>query len=313
MNLAQELNDWGPEALANRPKPPTLQESQAYCKRLSRSNYENFVVVGVFTPPALRPAFEAIYGYCRWADDLGDETGSIETSSKLLRWWLQQLDSIYQINPAAPPAHPVFIALKPVVEQFQIPIKPFQDLVSAFQQDQVVTHYKTHEQLVDYCERSANPVGELVLRLFHAATPENLILSNDICTALQLANFWQDVARDLDKNRVYLPSETLANFGLNEADLAQKPASPEFREMLAEQVAQTRAMFQRGYPLTKNLNGRARLAIKLFHDGGVATLDAIESVNYDVLTKRPKVGKIKQLKMMIKILSESLIRSRSLR
>ena len=306
MNLAHELAKWGPTALAQMPLPPTLAQAQAYCRQLARSHYENFVVVGLFTPPALRPAFDAIYGYCRWADDLGDETGDTRQSEALLTWWLAQLDEIYhQTGP--PPKHPVFIALQPVVKQFQIPQKPFQDLVSAFLQDQHVTRYQDLAQLSDYCARSANPVGELVLRLFGAATPENLAMSNDICTGLQLANFWQDVSRDLLKNRVYLPQGSLQRFGLTEADLTKTPASKAFRQMLAEEVAATQSLFDRGEPLTRKLPGRAGLALRLFHAGGVATLSAIRRVDYDVLTSRPRLGKIKQLGLMCKIIGRTII------
>jgi len=306
MNLTQELANWGPAALARQATPPTLATAQDYCRRLARSHYENFVVVGVFTPAALRPAFEAIYGYCRWADDLGDETGDTHQSEELLAWWLHQLDALY--NPHADrPRHPVFIALEPVVAQFQIPRKPFEDLVSAFMQDQKITRYQDLAQLTDYCARSANPVGELVLRLFGAATPENLAMSNDICTGLQLANFWQDVSRDLDKNRVYLPADSLSRFALTEADLTKKPASKAFRQMLSEEVARTQALFDRGEPLTRKLHGRAGLALRLFHAGGVATLDAIRRADYDVLTRRPRIGKIKQLGLMLKIMGRSVI------
>lgn len=307
MNLNKELAQWGPITLPTLTSPPSLAEAQAYCRRLSRSHYENFVVVGLFTPPALRTAFEAIYGYCRWADDLGDETGDTAISNQLLDWWLVQLDEIYDQN-APPPRHPVFIALKPVVTQFHIPQKPFRDLVSAFQQDQRVTRYDSFDQLVNYCERSANPVGELVLRLFDAACDENLAMSNQICTALQLANFWQDVSRDLDKNRVYIPAESLARHGLTEADLRQTPASPAFRAMLAEEVARPQQLFNLGEPLTKKLKGRAGLALKLFHAGGVATLEAIRSVDYDVLTRRPRLGKMKQVGLMLRILAQSLFK-----
>ena len=174
-------------------------------------------------------------------------------------------------------------------------------------QDQKITRYQDLAQLTDYCARSANPVGELVLRLFGAATPENLAMSNDICTGLQLANFWQDVRRALDKNRVYLPADSLSRFALTEADLTKKPASKAFRQMLSEEVARTQALFDRGEPLTRKLHGRAGLALRLFHAGGVATLDAIRRADYDVLTRRPRIGKIKQLGLMLKIMGRSVI------
>jgi squalene synthase HpnC len=306
MNLAEELRLWGPEALELRPDPPSLDDARRYCRRLARSHYENFVVVGLFTPPKLRPAFEAIYGYCRWADDLGDETGDTQRSEALLDWWLRQLDGLYRAD-APRPKHPVFVALEPVVKAHGIPRKPFEDLVSAFLQDQKVTRYETRERLVDYCRRSADPVGELVLHLFGAATPENLAMSADICTGLQLANFWQDVVRDLDKGRIYLPQASLADRGLTEVDLRSPPASAQFRRMLAEEVAWTRTLFDRGKPLIRALPGRFGLALRLFHAGGIAVLDAIEAQEYDVLTARPRIGKMKRLRLMARCLAESLI------
>ena len=309
MKLDQELREWGPDAISRRVAPPSLAESQDYCRQLARSHYENFVVVGLFTPPQLRPAFEAIYGYCRWADDLGDETGDTLESLYLLNWWMEQLDGLYQPD-ASSPRHPVFVALKPVVEHFGIPRKPFEDLVSAFCQDQSKTRYGTFEELVDYCARSANPVGELVLRLFGEATPEKIAMSNDICTGLQLANFWQDVSRDLEKGRIYLPQESLDHYGVDSADLLKTPATQPFRDMLAAEVQRTRSLFDRGEPLARLLPGRVGMAIKLFHAGGVATLDAIEKSGFDVLTRRPRVGKMTQMRLMARIACGSLLSRR---
>lgn len=306
MQLENELKLWGPEALARQAERPSLVGSLDYCRRLSRSHYENFVVVGVFTPPHLRTAFEAVYGFCRWADDLGDETGSPEKSVELLAWWKQQLEELY--TPDAPePRHPVYVALKPVVKQFHLPIKPFSDLISAFEQDQWKTRFANRLELADYCTRSANPVGELVLRLFGEASEENLAMSNGICTGLQLANFWQDVARDLVKGRVYLPRESMEKYGVSEGDLARVPASDAFRRMLAEEVAVTRTLFDSGRALTEKLGGRVGLALRLFHAGGVATLDAIENCGFDVLTRRPRVGKMTQAGLMARILAGSLL------
>jgi squalene synthase HpnC len=305
MNLEQELGQWGPEALASRSGPPSIDESRRYCRQLATSHYENFIVVGLFTPPRLRPAFEAVYGYCRWADDLGDETGDRDRSERLLAWWSQQLDDLYR-HDAPAPRHPVFVALSPVVREFEIPQRPFADLVSAFVQDQHVTRYETREGLVDYCRRSADPVGELVLRLFRAATPENLAMSASICTGLQLANFWQDVSRDLAIGRIYVPADDMARHGVTEADLRTAPASPAFRRMLADEVAWTRSLFDQGKPLTTALPGRFGLALRLFHAGGVATLDAIEGQDYDVLTRRPRIGKMMRAKLMARAFADSL-------
>ena len=305
MNLEQELELWGPEALQRQTAPPSPEQARAYCHRLATSHYENFIVVGLFTPPRLRPAFEAVYGYCRWADDLGDETGDPEASERLLTWWIDQLDDLYR-DKAPPPRHPVFVALAPVIRQYAIPRQPFADLVSAFVQDQHVVRYETREQLVDYCRRSADPVGELVLRLFGAATPENLAMSASICTGLQLANFWQDVSRDLDIGRIYVPQSAMTEHGVTEDDFRNAPASPEFRRMLAAEVAWTRTLFDIGKPLTKALPGRFGLALRLFHAGGVATLDAIEARNFDVLTRRPRIGKMMRVRLMAKALLDSV-------
>lgn len=305
MNLAQELEQWGPEALQRQSAPPSPEKARAYCHALATSHYENFIVVGLFTPPLLRPAFEAIYGYCRWADDLGDETGDRAASETLLAWWLSQLDDLYRDN-APPPRHPVFVALAPVIERYAIPRQPFADLVSAFVQDQHVVRYETREQLVDYCRRSADPVGELVLRLFGAATPENLAMSASICTGLQLANFWQDVGRDLAIGRIYVPQTAMTEHGLTEADFRIAPASNAFRRMLAGEVAWTRTLFDQGKPLTQALPGRFGLALRLFHAGGVATLDAIEAADFDVLTRRPRIGKMLRVRLMARALFDSL-------
>jgi len=305
MNLKNELRQWGPEAAAARAAPPTLNDARLYCRRLARSHYENFVVVGLFTPPALRPAFEAVYGYCRWADDLGDETGDPAQSERLLAWWLDQLEDLYRPHTPAP-RHPVFVALEPVVREFDLPKRPFADLVSAFVQDQHVTRYATRDELADYCRRSADPVGELVLRLFRAATPEHLAMSSSICTGLQLANFWQDVSRDLAIGRIYVPAADLAAHEVTEADFGLVPASPAFRRLLADEVAWARSLFDHGQPLTRALPGRFGLALKLFHAGGVATLDAIEAQDYDVLTRRPRIGKISRLGLMGRALVDSI-------
>lgn len=305
MNLAQELAQWGPEALRRQIAPPSLDQARAYCHDLATSHYENFIVVGLFTPPGLRPAFEAVYGYCRWADDLGDETGDRTASETLLAWWLDQLDDLYRDH-APPPRHPVFVALAPVIERYEIPRQPFADLVSAFVQDQHVVRYETREQLVDYCRRSADPVGELVLRLFGAATPENLAMSASICTGLQLANFWQDVSRDLEIGRIYVPQTDMAAHRVTEADFRRPPASIDFRRMMASEVAWTRTLFDHGKPLTTALPGRFGLALRLFHAGGVATLDAIESQFFDVLTRRPRIGKMMRIRLMAQVLFDSM-------
>ncbi|MGE3820158.1 MAG: squalene/phytoene synthase family protein, partial [Isosphaeraceae bacterium] len=193
----EDLAQYGPDA----PFSGSVEEARAYCARLAASHYENFHVVTWLTPRSLRPAFASLYAFCRWSDDLGDEVGDPSRSRELLAWWRDELRGLYHGRTR----HPVMTALAPTVAEFDIPIDPFLDLISAFEQDQVVTDYATYEQLLDYCARSADPVGRLVLRLARAHTPENVALSDQTCTGLQLANFWQDVARDRAIGRVYLP------------------------------------------------------------------------------------------------------------
>ena len=190
---------WGPRA--THCPPPTPAEAAAYCRRLATTHYENFPVVSWLLPRRMHQHFYNIYAYCRWADDLGDEVGDVAQSLELLGWWREELTSCFEDRPR----HPVFVALGPTIHEFGIPVEPFGDLISAFEQDQSVHEYETFEQLTDYCRRSANPVGRLVLYLCRQATSENFVWSDSICTGLQLANFWQDVAREL-RHRAGLPA-----------------------------------------------------------------------------------------------------------
>src|SRR5271168_2020960 len=211
-------------------------EALAYCARLTATHYENFSVVTWLTPRDLRPAFQSIYAFCRWSDDLGDEVGDPRRSLELLEWWRGELRELYRGRAR----HPVMTALAETVERHRIPIEPLEALISAFEQDQTVTEYLTYEQLLDYCTRSANPVGHLVLYVAGAFTPENARLSDATCTALQLANFWQDVARDLAIGRIYLPREDRVRFGYPESDLRALRFTPAFAEMLRFEVGRAR-------------------------------------------------------------------------
>src|SRR4051794_22415222 len=198
--FAEELARFGPDA---RHPPLSLSQARAYCARLTHGHYENFSVVSWLLPRRLHRPFHSVYAYCRWADDLADETGGGPRALELLRWWKRQLLRCYE----GEATHPVFIALLPTIRAFRIPPRPFLDLLFAFEQDQLVKRYPSYEQLLDYCRCSANPVGRLVLYLCGLFTPERAELSDRVCTGLQLANFWQDVARDWDIGRVYLPEE----------------------------------------------------------------------------------------------------------
>lgn len=289
-SFAAELARFGPSSPA-----ATLAEAREYCAYVTRTHYENFTVVSWLLPRKLVPHFQAVYGWCRWADDLADETAAGE-SLALLDWWNAELDACF----GGTPRHPVTVALRETVRSFAIPIEPFHDLLSAFRQDQVVTDYDTFDQLLDYCRRSANPVGRLVLFLFEQHKPECLEPSDAICTGLQLANFWQDVGRDQAKGRIYIPKEDRDRFGVAPATRHADPSA--MRELIRFQVARTHVYFDRGAILPAMLPRAARIDVDLFLRGGRAVLRAIERQGYDVLTKRPTVGKAAKLALLARAL-----------
>ena len=238
MAFADDLSRFGPGSSER----VTRDEALNYCARLTATHYENFSVVTRLTPREHRPAFRSIYAFCRWSDDLGDEVGDPDRSLELLDWWRGELRALYEGHAR----HPVMIALGETVARYGIPIGPFEALISAFEQDQSVTEYLTYEQLLDYCTRSANPVGHLVLYVAGAFDAENARLSDATCTALQLANFWQDVARDLAIGRIYLPREDRDRFGVAEADLRALRFTPAFAALMKFQVERTRSAVRRG-------------------------------------------------------------------
>ncbi|HEY3282504.1 MAG TPA: squalene synthase HpnC [Armatimonadota bacterium] len=270
-------------------------EAQDYTRRLSRAHYENFSVVSWFLPKELRQHFFNVYAYCRWSDDLADETGDPARSLELLDWWKGELRGCY----AGHPKHPVFVALAATIERFNIPSRPFEDLLSAFVQDQTVTRYPTFEELRDYCRRSADPVGRLVLYLGGYRDEERQRLSDSTCTALQLANFWQDVARDWDKGRVYLPLEDLARCGVAEEQIRDRRFTPQFGELMRFEVERTRQWFAEGLPLLKQVDRRLRRDLELFTRGGQTVLDLIERQGYDVLSRRPVLTKAGKVRLML--------------
>lgn len=287
MTFLEDLKCYGPDSTA----VVSLDEARAYCARLTRSHYENFSVVTWLTPREYRPAFESIYAFCRWSDDLGDEVGDPARALELLAWWRASLIAMY----AGTARHPVFLALAGTVARYAIPPEPFHDLISAFEQDQRVPEYTTHAELLDYCTRSANPVGRLVLYVAGAFSPDNARLSDATCTALQLANFWQDVARDLVIGRIYLPREDRERFGCREADLRGLVFTPEFAALMRFQVERTRALFAEGLPLVARIKGPLAVDVDLFSRGGLAILDRIERAGYDVLSARPALTRLTKL------------------
>jgi squalene synthase HpnC len=278
-------------------------EARAYCRALARSHYENFMVASMLLPRALRQPMFHVYAYCRWADDLADEAGSPQLGLAGVRWWREELHRCY----AGEPWHPVFVALAETISQFDLPIEPFDDLLTAFEQDQTVTRYPTYEAVLGYCRYSANPVGRLVLYLFGCRDEERQRLSDCTCTALQLANFWQDVARDLDKDRVYLPLEDLERFGYSEQELRARRENDAFRELIRFQVERTRELFGQGEALRDKVGRRLRLEIDMFSQGGLLVLRMIEEQGYNVLSRRPAISKRRQAGLFLRRLASQVV------
>src|SRR6202162_5585355 len=294
--LTPTLAGWSglPPEYAIPERAPSLTEAQEYCRRLARSHYENFSVASWFLPERLRQHFFNIYSYCRISDDLGDEVGDPEASLQLLDAWQEELDACYD----ASPRHPVFVALTETVRKFDIPKQPFNDLLTAFRQDQNVQRYETFEALLGYCHYSANPVGHLVLYLCGYRDAERQALSDATCTALQLANFWQDVSRDLDIGRIYIPLDRAAAHGLTEQEIVERKFDKRYVALMRELIVRTRELFAEGRPLAKMVEGKLSVDLEMFSRGGIAVLDAIERQGYDTLHERPSVSKGKQARML---------------
>jgi squalene synthase HpnC len=273
---------------------PSLDQAREYCRRLARSHYENFSVASWFLPSRLRQPFFNVYAYCRISDDLGDEIGDPAASLQLLDQWEAELHACYDGSPR----HPVFVALTETVRAFDIPRREFTDLLHAFRQDQSVTRYETFDELLGYCRYSANPVGHLVLYLCGYRDAERQRLSDFTCTALQLANFWQDVSADYLKGRIYLPLEDLRRFGVNESEIAQDRNTAAFCEMLKFEVERARDWFRQGLPLIAKVDRELALDLDLFSRGGREILNAIEHQKFAVLGRRPSISKPRKLALV---------------
>ena len=279
---------------------PTLEEARAWCKNLAETHYENFHVASWFLPKKLRPHFHAIYAYCRVSDDLGDEVANREQALALLDQWSEELDACY----AGQTRHPVFVALAETIRACQIPKEPFADLLTAFKQDQTVTRFRTMDEVLAYCRYSANPVGRLVLYVCGYADAERFRLSDATCSALQLANFWQDVASDYQqRGRIYLPQDAMQRFGVTDETIAAGQATPEFRALLMDQVAYARSLFEAGLPLIGMVDSELALDLDLFSRGGLEILRAIEQRDYDVLSARPAISKTTKIALALRAVS----------
>ena len=282
---------------------PTLEQAKAYCRRLAESHYENFHVVSRFLPKALRPHFHAIYAYCRISDDLGDEVGDTAVGLALLNLWEHELDACYEGRAR----HPVFVALAETIGACAIPKEPFSDLLAAFRQDQMVTRYANMTEVLGYCSNSANPVGRLVLYACGEVSEDNLRFSDATCSALQLANFWQDVREDWGKGRVYLPQDDMQRYGVSEETIAKGVATPEFRALLRHEVDYARSLFEQGLPLIGRVNRDLAIDLDLFSRGGLAILNAIERQDYDVLSARPSLSKRTKLGLAMRAIGGKVL------
>ncbi|QDV18263.1 All-trans-phytoene synthase [Gimesia panareensis] len=308
-----ELAAWGPDSayFEGTDAPVSLAQAQDYCRGVALGHYENFPVVSWVLPRPLRRHFFNVYAFCRWADDLGDEIEGAERSLELLSWWRSQLEACYAGLPEAgqeqPTAgeklHPVFVALTPTIVEFNLPQSAFDDLIQAFEQDQRVLEYETFEQLLGYCQRSANPVGRLVLHLCRSVTDENLAWSDSICTGLQLANFWQDIARDYEIGRIYLPAEDRQRFGYTAEQMQNHEFNAAFQQLMEFEVTRARQFLREGLPLVPQLPGRLQVDIDLFARGGLKILDHVEGLQFNVWKERPEVSKLEFFGLLLQSLA----------
>lgn len=291
MDLAAELARFGPGA---QPVEISAAAARDYCRRLAHAHYENFTVVSRIFPRQLRQHLCNVYAYCRWADDLADEPVAGTQPLALLDWWESQLVAAY----SGQAEHPVFVALSETIREFALPRQPLLDLLAAFRRDQAQTRYATLADLLTYCEKSANPVGRIVLGLGRSLDAENCQLADSICTGLQLANFWQDVRRDYARGRIYIPQEAAQSHGWNMDRFAAQQCDAAFCELLKPLVDQADSLLVAGEPLVAKVNRDLRLPVQLFIAGGRAVLAAIRRNRYDVWSRRPTVGRLTKLRLI---------------
>ncbi|MGC1276494.1 MAG: squalene synthase HpnC [Planctomycetaceae bacterium] len=293
------LERYGPDAVKRIVSP---DEARRHCRELSTGHYENFPVLSIALPRRLRQDFANVYAFCRWADDLGDEIHDPAESLRLLDWWQSELDDCF----AGRARHPVFVALRETIAAHNVPKQPFDDLISAFQQDQVKTRFDSFADLRDYCRRSADPVGRIVLQLCGRYDEEGVALSDSICTGLQLINFWQDVARDFEIGRIYLPRDDRARFGYCEDDLVNRRTTPAFLDLMRFEVDRARALLRDGLPLADRMPGRLQTVIALFALGGLRICDGVEDIGFRVWDTRPALSKADTARLLMKAAGRTL-------
>ena len=285
------------------PSGCSREVAEQYTRGLATKHYENFNVVSWLLPRDLHQPFFNLYAYCRWADDLGDEVTGGERALELLDWWEQELDACYRGSPV----HPVFIALRESIVAKDLPKQPFVDLLTAFRQDQLVKRYPTWDAVLRYCTFSANPVGRLVLHLCGYRDEQRQRLSDATCTALQLANFWQDVSRDLDKGRLYIPLDLADSHRLSEMDIVGRRFDERYVALMKDLIVRTRSLFAEGRPLANMVDARMSVDVQMFTRGGLAVLDAIEAMGYDTLHHRPTISRGKQMRLLGRTLMSSFV------
>jgi squalene synthase HpnC len=272
----------------------TPAEAFTYCQRVALSHYENFTVASWLLPRELRQHVYAVYAFCRHVDDLGDEAPGDRL--RLLDDWQADLERCYHSTPR----HPILVALGETIRCFAIPPQPFLKLIEANRMDQRISRYRTFEEILHYCDHSANPVGHLFLYLFGYADAERQGFADATCTALQLTNFWQDIAVDLGKGRVYIPQEDMARFGYSEEELERGIVNDSFRALMAFEVSRTRELFAKGLRLLDTVDGRLKVDIKLFSLGGLAVLEALARNGYDVFRRRPRLSRWQKAALFVR-------------
>jgi squalene synthase HpnC len=302
-----------PELYLTPATRPSLADAQLWCKTLTTTHYENFHVATFFLPAALRPHFHSVYAFCRTSDDLGDEVADTATATRLLAEWRAMLHQCFT-HPGAS-RHPVFVALQPTIAARNLPMQPFDDLISAFEQDQVYTHHESLATLEHYSRYSANPVGRLVLLVSGYHSEELMQLSDEICTGLQLANFYQDVVEDRARGRRYIPADAMQRFNVSDEQLIARRFDANVRNLMQFLVADARARLTRGQRITTLVSRDLASTLQLFVNGGHAILDAIATQDYNTLQSRPIVTKAAKLRLLagalVGKLTSSLLPSRA--
>ncbi|MBI4428802.1 MAG: squalene synthase HpnC [Ignavibacteriales bacterium] len=274
-----------------------------YCERITYDHYENFPVASLLLPRDRRKYVCAVYAFARTADDFADEPG-LTTAERIesLNEWEEHLNE--SLNDSA--RNPVFVALAETIDRFQIPPELFRNLLQAFREDVTVHRYESFDDVLRYCRNSANPVGRIILLMFNYRSDSLLQLSDSICTALQLANFWQDIRVDLEKDRIYVPREDMRDFGYTEEEFVKRMFTPQFAHMLSFEVERTREFFFKGKPLVAEVGKDLAWELTLTWNGGMRILEKIEQLEYNVFRVRPKLTFPDKLRLLI----TSLIKKR---